>query len=161
MEAVVGSQVTQATRRHGRWLGAICRWLIAAVLALSAGGKLLAPAEFGKLLESLGLLPESLIAPLQYGIPGMELLMAICLAGRVVVPAAFLLTFFLAGSFATLHGLALISGTVVPCGCLGSRLTFDGWPVHVTLLGVSLAMMGCACAGLFCWPVSPKPDGQR
>jgi len=134
-----------------RWRAALSantvRWLLVLILAWSAGGKLFWPERFGGLLRGLGMIPQALVAPIQYGLPPLELILALALASHVGRTAALFATIFLGLAFAGVHGLVLISGTVVPCGCAGIAVRWDSPWAHV-LVATVCGFMAVSSTGL-------------
>lgn len=122
---------------HGGRLQALARWATVAILAWSAGGKLVFPRAFGDMLAALGLLPDALIPALQHGLPYLELLLALSLATRIALIPVLLLCFFLGLVSSAVHVVILVSGTAVPCGCLGVSFSHASWPNHLLLLMAS------------------------
>jgi hypothetical protein len=147
-----------------RWLTlpSVARWTAAALLAWAAGGKLVRSAAFGQMLTALGLLPDSVIPAVRYGLPAAELGLALLLAmRRAPVLAAFALL-FLSLLFGGIHGYVLVSGEAVPCGCLGVAISHASWLRHVELLAICLAMAGCAVTLLFTRPApGDRPVSSR
>lgn len=125
------------------WVRGTARWVLIAVFAWAAGGKLFWPAEFRALLGELGLLPDASIGPLAFGLPACELALALWLASGRFAAAALALAFFLSACFVGVHGYALASGTIVPCGCAGVSITFSSRTAHAVAAAVA------ALAGLW------------
>lgn len=117
----------------------VVRWGLVFVYAWSGGGKLFWPQQFRELLVNTGMLPIQLIPPLVHGLPILELLLALALAAKLLLPAVLLLSTFLATVFTALHAYLALSGTLVRCG-LAVAIDFSSWESHVFLLCVSLAM---------------------
>lgn len=116
------------------------RWVIILLLAWSAGGKLVFPTAFGDMLRTLGLLPGNVVPLVQYGLPYLELLLALSLAARLAVVPTLLGCLFLSLVFGAVQVLILVSGTVAPGGCLGVSFSHASWANQVILLLVSVVI---------------------
>lgn len=130
-------------------LAAAARWLLAAVYAWSAGGKVLWPAEFRGLLVESGMLPGSLAEPVAIALPIVELVLALALLwapSRAVAAAA---SMFVSLVFSGVHAYALIAGSVIRCGCIGVEVRHTSMGLHTALLVLSIAMVGASLVLLF------------
>ncbi|MBU0617564.1 MAG: hypothetical protein KKI02_07590 [Planctomycetes bacterium] len=144
------------------------RWGLVAAFAWSAGGKFFWPEQLREILLRTGMVSSDWAALLAYGLPGLELLVALALAAKMLLPLGLLLSTFLSVVFAGMHGYLLISGDLVPCGCAGVAIDFSTWEWHVSLLGLSIAMVLASVALLFSLPpgetrtrtASTVPPGQ-
>jgi hypothetical protein len=96
------------------------RLVLGATFLVSATAKFISPTAFGSSLESFGLLTLAFVPFFTYFIPGVELLLALALLGRVrlektaTVAALLLLVFIMAAASASISGAAVES-----CGCFG------------------------------------------
>jgi hypothetical protein len=131
---VAPGECAHLTAGRGGRLRTVARWGTVAILAWSAGGKLVFPQAFGDMLAALGLLPDALVPMLQHRLPYLELLLALSLATRIAMVPALLLCFFLGLVFSAVHVVILVSGTAVPCGCIGVSFSHASWPNHMLLL---------------------------
>ncbi len=131
-------------------------WLVALILAWSAGGKLFWPGEFQKLLHGLGLLPVWLIRPTAFILPAAELLVAIAVVTGFGRTGALFLCLFLSLVFTGIHGYVILTGIPVSCGCAGLRFSTDSRPAHVGMLLISILLALAAVAALF--RTNPPPD---
>ncbi len=113
------------------------RWGVIAILAWSAGGKLFWPSEFRANLVELAILPPSLLDPAKYTVPIAELLVAASLATRTLSAAGLMLSFFLGTIFCGIHLVAIVSGTAIPCGCIGVRFSTETRAIHAFMLILS------------------------
>lgn len=99
------------------WLYRLLRWGIAFLFIWSGAAKLLDPDTFAVIIHEYRLLPLSLVRPVAYGLPALELLAGLALAfdlrcGLAAVTA--LMALFIA---VLLYGLW--HGLDVDCGCFG------------------------------------------
>jgi len=132
------------------------RWVLVAVYAWSAGGKIFWPDALRGILQNTGMIPREYLSPLVYGLPAAELVLAVALAIRLLLPLALLLSTFLATAFAGIHGFLLISGDMVPCGCCGVAIDYSGTAWHAVLFGVSVAMVLTSAVLLFTLPARQR-----
>lgn len=96
------------------------------------------------------MLPTLAVKPLAYGLPLVELALAVGIAGRFP-PQFALMGFagFLSSIFAGIHAYLIWSGTVVPYGCAGINITHASREMHVLLLAITLTMTVSAYVLLF------------
>jgi len=99
------------------------------------------------MLDGMGMIPPALLAPIQLGLPAVELLLAATLAGGWMMHISLLSTVFLSTVFSGVHAFALISGTAKSCGCVGVLIDHASWESHLLLLVLSLGML-CASFAL-------------
>lgn len=108
-----------AFRRAIPWIGLVARLGLAAVWAFAGWEKATNPAQAAQAVRAYDVLPESLVEPIGYALPYLELglaaLLVIGLGTRIVAGiSAVLLLVFIAGiSQAWARGLA------IDCGCFG------------------------------------------
>lgn len=147
--ALTQSALETAPRRRRR---SAARWTLALIFAWSAGGKILWPAQFRAMLDSLGLIPEPWLAPLQYGLAPLELALAAAFAlDWLRFPAALLAT-FLALTFTGVHSTVIATGSATPCGCAGVMFTQANRETHIAFLIVAVLMLGSALSLLLARP---------
>ncbi|MGA4542235.1 MauE/DoxX family redox-associated membrane protein [Uniformispora flossi] len=117
--AVDRSTGPTAFRRAIPWIGLAARLGLAAVWAFAGWEKAVNPAQAAQAVRAYDVLPESLVEPIGYALPYLELglaaLLVIGLGTRIVAGiSALLLLVFIAGiSQAWARGLA------IDCGCFG------------------------------------------
>ncbi|MDI2126244.1 MauE/DoxX family redox-associated membrane protein [Yinghuangia seranimata] len=106
-------------RRALPWIGLVVRLGLAAVWTFAGWEKATNPAQAAQAVRAFDVLPESLVEPVGYALPYLELglaaLLIIGLGTRIVAGiSALLLLVFIAGiSQAWARGLA------IDCGCFG------------------------------------------
>ena len=145
------------TTPHGRKALTVVRWGLVLFYAWSAGGKFFWPGHFRELLLGTGMLPDAAITPLTYALPAFELLLALALAARLVLPLVLILSTLLSTVFTAVHGYLIISGTLVPCGCVGVSIDFSTREWHILLLLLSTAMAVGSVVLLFTTPRARPP----
>lgn len=145
------AQPTASVKRHvvAARLAPLLRWTLVFIYAWSAGGKFFWPERFREILLGTGMVPPEFVTPLAYGLPSTELLLAVALAAKLLLPIGLLLSVFYATVFGGLHGYLVACGIVVPCGCCGVAIDFSSQQWHVSLLALSVAMTVGSVALLF------------
>jgi uncharacterized membrane protein YphA (DoxX/SURF4 family) len=128
------------------WLSTAARVLLAAVFAAAGWPKLLDPEGTVRSVRAFRILPEELVRPFAYGLPVVELGLAVLLlvglgtrlAGAAI--AALLLVFVAGIAAAWARGLA------IECGCFGGggATVADPVPGHVRDLLRDLLLLGAA-----------------
>ncbi|MFI5527944.1 MauE/DoxX family redox-associated membrane protein [Kitasatospora sp. NPDC051853] len=109
----------------GEWFGLVVRLGLAVVWAWAGLAKIADPAEAAQAVRAYEILPESLVKPVGYGLPFLEvtlaLLLLIGLGTRIVaVVSALLLLAFIAGIAS-----AWARGISIDCGCFGGGGAVD------------------------------------
>lgn len=109
--------------------------LVVAALLLVAGGlKLMDPHAFIFALANYRLLPEVLLGPVAYGIPVLEVLVAFALFHPAYEDAAWLLSAGMFLGFALAVGSAVVRGLDISCGCFGAAMTVSWYHLAGNLL---------------------------
>ncbi|MER5867277.1 MauE/DoxX family redox-associated membrane protein [Kitasatospora sp. NPDC002040] len=109
----------------GEWFGLAARIGLAVVWAWAGLAKVGDPAEAAQAVRAYEILPESLVKPIGYGLPFLELALALLLliglGTRIVavVSALLLLTFIGGISSAWARGIS------IDCGCFGGGGAVD------------------------------------
>ncbi|MGY1855444.1 MauE/DoxX family redox-associated membrane protein [Modestobacter sp. SYSU DS0290] len=101
------------------WLATAARLLLGVVLVVAGGLKLPDPAAAERAVRAYRLLPETLVAPVAFGLPVLEIAVGLALLAGVflrtaAVAAAVLMLVFLAAV-----GSAWARGLQIDCGCFG------------------------------------------
>ncbi|GJF28771.1 hypothetical protein KNE206_14710 [Kitasatospora sp. NE20-6] len=107
------------------WFGLAVRLGLALVWGWAGLAKIADPAEAAQAVRAYEILPESLVKPIGYGLPFLELALALLLViglGTRIVAAvsALLLLAFIAGIAS-----AWARGISIDCGCFGGGGTVD------------------------------------
>ncbi len=109
----------------------VCRFSIGAVYLVAALGKLRDPVKFMGAMSDYRLLPASVLPLGAAGMPGVELVVALCLLGGIRVRAAAMLATTLMLIFMAAIASAMARGLDLDCSCfdllgVSSRV---GWGV--------------------------------
>ncbi|MDQ0307737.1 putative membrane protein YphA (DoxX/SURF4 family) [Kitasatospora herbaricolor] len=109
----------------GEWIGTVVRLALAVVWGWAGLAKISDPAEAAQAVRAYEILPESLVKPVGYALPFLEVALAVLLliglGVRVVaVVSALLLLTFIAGITS-----AWVRGISIDCGCFGGGGTVD------------------------------------
>ncbi|MFC9326883.1 MauE/DoxX family redox-associated membrane protein [Kitasatospora sp. NPDC057015] len=125
-----GRSGTGAVRRvvdgpAGEWIGTVVRLGLAVVWGWAGLAKISDPAEAAQAVRAYEILPESLVKPVGYALPFLEVALAVLLViglGVRVVAAvsALLLLAFIAGIAS-----AWARGISIDCGCFGGGGAVD------------------------------------
>jgi uncharacterized membrane protein YphA (DoxX/SURF4 family) len=136
------------------WLGTVARLVLGGVFVVAGALKVPDPAAAVRAVRAYRLLPESLVAPVAFGLPVIEIAVGLALLLGVVVrtaaiAAAVLLVVFLVGV-----GSAWARGLQIDCGCFGNGGAVaageTAYPLEVFRDGALLL----AALLLARWPVS-------
>ncbi len=99
------------------WTYKLLRWSLGAIFLYAGSIKLLAPKLFAVLIEAYGVVPESLLMPVAFALPALEVIAGIGLLfdieGSLAVIAGLLVLFI------TVLGYGIWMGLDVDCGCFG------------------------------------------
>ena len=101
------------------WVGLVVRLVLAGVFAVAGALKLPDPGESLRAVRAYRLLPESLVPAVGYGLPALEVVLALVLLVGVatrfaaVVSAVLLVAFIVGVASAAARGLS------IDCGCFG------------------------------------------
>jgi methylamine utilization protein MauE len=133
-----------------------CQLILASILILAAGGKMLRADEFMAAIR-LSYLPRSVVFPIAIGVPTIEFLLAVALlvssAQSLVV--AFLSTAGLFIAFTAWMSQVVLRGLRLQCGCFGGNSPEIG--PHTILRNAMLTAIAIV-GTLLAWNVSsPLP----
>ncbi|MGK4583818.1 MauE/DoxX family redox-associated membrane protein [Kitasatospora sp. HPMI-4] len=109
----------------GEWVGLAVRLALATVWGWAGLAKISDPAEAAQAVRAYEILPESLVKPVGYGLPFLELALALLLViglgvrAVAVISALLLLTFIGGISSAWARGIS------IDCGCFGGGGAVD------------------------------------
>ncbi|MET9611327.1 MauE/DoxX family redox-associated membrane protein [Kitasatospora indigofera] len=109
----------------GEWIGTVVRLALAVVWGWAGLAKISDPAEAAQAVRAYEILPESLVKPVGYALPFLEVALAVLLViglgvRIVAVVSALLLLTFIAGITS-----AWVRGISIDCGCFGGGGTVD------------------------------------
>ena len=130
------------------------RLLLGRVLGYAAYAKLLDPATGVRAVRAFRLVPDPLEPAVGYGLPVLELLLAVLLVAGVAVRLAAVLAGVLLAAFVAGIGSAWARGLSIDCGCFGGGGDVaPGQTAYGTEIVRDSALLLVALA-LARWPVS-------
>ena len=137
------------------WLATLDRLLLAAVLLAAGGPKFLDPEGTVRSTRAFRLLPEVAVRPFAYGLPLLELLLAVLLLVGLTTRWAAAATAGLLAIFMFGISMAWIRGLSIDCGCFGGggNTVADPVPGYISDQ-VRDAVLLLLVAGLVRWPAS-------
>jgi uncharacterized membrane protein YphA (DoxX/SURF4 family) len=107
------------TRTAAPWVGLAIRLVLAGVLAVAGGLKIGDPAASVAAVRAYQLLPEGFERLVGYGLPFLELGLAVLLLVGLGTRLAALVTFLLMAAFVVGIASAWARGLSIDCGCFG------------------------------------------
>jgi putative oxidoreductase len=99
------------------WLELASRWILGATFIYSSYSKILAPAEFAKIIYGYDLFPAALINLIAIIVPILELVIALALILGIFPRSAAIVVNALLAAFIILISINLIRGHEFNCGC--------------------------------------------
>lgn len=102
------------------WLSALARLFLAGVFILAGWPKLIDGEGTVRSVRAFRLMPEAFVRPFAYGLPLLELVVAIVLVLGLTTRIAALITAGLMAMFIFGVAMAWIRGLDIDCGCFGS-----------------------------------------
>lgn len=137
------------------WLAVGLRLVLAAVFAAAGASKLPDPAESVRAVRAYRLLPEAAVHAVAYGLPVLEVALAVLLFLGLVIRLAAVLSAVLLAVF--LAGIASVAarGLSIDCGCFGGGGAVAAGDTRYTaelLRDTGLLALALALAR---WPASP------
>jgi uncharacterized membrane protein YphA (DoxX/SURF4 family) len=101
------------------WLATLARLLVGGVFLVAGALKLPDPAAAVRAVRAYRLLPESLVAPVAFGLPMVEIAVGLALLAGVFVRTAAIAAAALLAVFVAAVGSAWARGLQIDCGCFG------------------------------------------
>jgi len=101
------------------WAGTALRLVLAGVLAVAGASKLPDPAASVRAVRAYDLLPEAVVPAVGYGLPLLEIAVAVLLAAGLLTRWAALVTALLMTAFVIGIAAAWARGLQIDCGCFG------------------------------------------
>ncbi len=101
------------------WVSTACRLLLAGVLGVAGALKLPDPAESVRAVRAYRLLPEAVVPAVGYGLPVLEVVLALVLLLGVATRLAAVVSASLLLAFVTGIVAAAARGLQIDCGCFG------------------------------------------
>lgn len=134
------------------WLATVLRLVLAGVLAVAGALKLPDPAESVRAVRAYQLLPESVVPAVGYGLPVLELVVAVLLLLGLLTRYAAGTAALLMAAFIFGIGSAAARGLQIDCGCFGGGGAVT--TTHYTSELVRDAALLIAAVVLAWWPAS-------
>lgn len=131
--------------KGGRYMRALLRFLLAAIMLVAAGSKFLDLQGFTLVLRGYAIFPDALLLPLAIAVTGVELLLAFWLFWGRYLPGAALVSTGLHSMYAIFLGAFLLTGRpILNCGCFGTLLvrplTWESVAEDLVLVALSLVL---------------------
>jgi uncharacterized membrane protein YphA (DoxX/SURF4 family) len=104
----------------GPWLATAGRLVLGGVFVVAGALKVPDPAAAVRAVRAYQLLPESLVAPVAFGLPVLEIAVGLALLAGVFVRTAALASAVLLVVFLVGVGSAWARGLQIDCGCFGN-----------------------------------------
>lgn len=147
MSLSVPSPVTALRRPQVQaWLSTAARLLLAGVLAAAGWLKLADPDASVRAVRAYRLLPETLAKATGFGLPVLELALAVLLLTGLGTRAAAVLSGLLMVVFVVGVGSAWARGLAIDCGCFGGGGQVDqGSTRYLQEILRDLGLLGAAC----------------
>jgi len=101
------------------WLGVVARLVVGGVWLAAGLLKVPDPAESVRAVRAYQLLPEAVVPVVGHALPGLEILVGVCLIAGVLVRANALLSVVLLVAFVIGISSAWARGLSIECGCFG------------------------------------------
>ena len=101
------------------WLATAARLVLGGVFVVAGILKLPDPAAAVRAVRAYRLLPESLVAPVAYGLPMLEIVVGLALLAGIFVRTAAIASAVLLVVFLAAVGSAWARGLQIDCGCFG------------------------------------------
>src|SRR4051794_32635546 len=114
-----GRPTTSPATQWWPWAATTLRLLLAGVLAVAGALKLPDPAESVRAVRAYQLLPEALVPSVGYGLPLLEIAVAVLLLLGLLTRWAALAAALLMAAFLVGIGSAWARGLTIDCGCFG------------------------------------------
>jgi uncharacterized membrane protein YphA (DoxX/SURF4 family) len=106
-------------RAAAPWLATVARLALGATFVVAGILKLPDPAAAVRAVRAYRLLPESLVAPVAYGLPMLEIVVGLALLAGIFVRTAAIASAVLLVVFLAAVGSAWARGLQIDCGCFG------------------------------------------
>jgi uncharacterized membrane protein YphA (DoxX/SURF4 family) len=103
----------------GPWSGTVVRLVLGGVLVVAGGLKAADPAAAVRAVRAYRLLAESLVGPVAFGLPVIEIAVGLALLAGVFVRTAALAAAVLFAVFLVGIGSVWARGLQIDCGCFG------------------------------------------
>ena len=116
------------------WLELASRWILALTFIYASYSKILAPADFAKVIYGYGLFPAAIINLIAIIIPFLELVTGFALILGIYTRSAALIVNSLLAAFVILISINLIRGHEFNCGCFALQISGNQLSPSATIL---------------------------
>jgi uncharacterized membrane protein YphA (DoxX/SURF4 family) len=137
------------------WLGLVIRLVLAGVFAVAGALKLPDPGESLRAVRAYRLLPESLVPAVGYGLPALEVVLAVVLLAGVATRLAAVVSAVLMAAFIVGVASAAARGLSIDCGCFGGGGEVGAGETRYTQEIVRDAALLAGALFLARWPRTP------
>jgi uncharacterized membrane protein YphA (DoxX/SURF4 family) len=145
----------------GPWLATAARLVLGGVFVVAGALKIPDPAAAVRAVRAYQLLPESLVAPVAFGLPVLEIAVGLALLAGVYVRTAAIASAVLLVVFLFGVGSAWARGLQIDCGCFsGGGPVAAGETAYPLEVSRDIALLFIALA-LARWPASRWALGGR
>jgi uncharacterized membrane protein YphA (DoxX/SURF4 family) len=100
-----------------RWVELAFRWVLGLIFIYASYHKIIAPADFAKIIYGYGLFPNVTINAIAIVLPFLELILGLCLISGFYPRSAALTAVALLLFFSVILAINLIHGYEFDCGC--------------------------------------------
>ena len=104
---------------RGEWVGLVARLVVGVVWVVAGALKLPDPAESVRSVRAYQLLPESVVHPVGYALPVLEILVGACLLLGLLTRLAAVVSALMLCAFVVGIASAWARGLQIECGCFG------------------------------------------
>lgn len=116
------------------WVELAFRWILGATFIYSSYGKILAPADFAKIIYGYGLFPAPLINLIAIIVPYLQLVIALALILGIYPRSAAITVNALLAAFVILISINLVRGHEFNCGCFALQNSGNPLSPSATIL---------------------------
>ena len=144
------------------WTSTVARLLLGAVWGWAAIAKIAGPAQAAIAVRAYRILPEALVKPVAWGLPFLEVAIAVLLLTGIRTRLAAFLSLGLLTVFVAGVGSAWARGLSIECGCFGGGGVAAGvdWTTYATEIARDVGLM--ALSAWLAWrPASAWALGEE
>jgi uncharacterized membrane protein YphA (DoxX/SURF4 family) len=141
-----------ARQKHDReawaeWVSTAARLVLAAVWAWAGLSKVANPTQAVFAVRAYRLLPETLVHVVAWGLPFVELALAVLLLVGLRTRVSAVVSSVLLGAFLLAVSSAWVRGLRIECGCFGGGGYAAGvtWRSYALEIGRDVALLGASC----------------
>ena len=120
--------------RQNSWLEVASRWILGGTFIYASYNKILAPADFAKIIYGYDLFPHATINLIAITIPFLELVTALALLSGIYPRSAVLIVNTLMVALIVFLSINLIRGHEFDCGCFAVQNSSDSTATQKTIV---------------------------